>query len=219
MIEQQIPVPILCCMGEIKHNGDANGGNSIEFSGYLRDNLHLASQSKVRCDNKTQSTILRNKPLVLFVGSSQVKGKSSILEKLYPNQQFNVCNNKSNPLHNTSVDLVFLPQRHNVNYHLLDVHGAINDSYFSLCSNNGASSVSKMDCLVGLSSLCQVVVVQITMSQLAKSPKMKKFLNNGKIPKTKFTMDKVVSGKTAADAVYFQKRIQVKLEILNFPSK
>ena len=254
MIEQQIPVPILYCMGEVvmeeqivsgqvlvesSHINSNNSNVTIDFDGYLRDNLHLASQSKVRCDTMTQSAVLRNKPLIMFVGSSQVKGKSSMLEKLYIKQEFNtVGDNKSNPLHETSVDLIFLPQRQQVDYHILDVHGSINDSRFSLCSknefennesnrnknndtkhnsknhknnnnNSDYNSISKMDCLVGLSSLCQVIIIEITQSQLKSSPKMKNFLTKRKIPKTKFQMENVISGKTARDVLDFYQRIQV----------
>ena len=247
MIEQQIPVPILYCMCEVvmkqsitdaqlftTPGGDTNSssstaGTSIQFDGYLRDNLHLASQSKVRCDTMTQSAVLRNKPLIMFVGSLQVKGKSSMLGKLYKKQSFNtVEKNKPNPLHETSVDLIYLSQRQNVNYHVLDVHGAINDSRFGLCStnnnndnndnnngtnhnsNNNDNGTSKMDCLVGLSSLCQVIIIEITQSQLKSGPKMKNFLTKRKIPKTKFQMENVISGKTASDALNFYQRIIVK---------
>ena len=240
MIEQQIPVPILYCMGEIKHESSQSvvivesneetpqenmtPDSRIKFDGYLRDNLHLASQSKVRCDNMTQSSILRNKPLIMFVGSSQVNGKSSMLEKLYQQQTFNIRNSKkTNPLHETSVDLIFLPQRQKVNYHILDVHGSIDDSCFNLCSsnNNGNNNndnddknknndgISKMDCLVGLSSLCQVIILEITQGQLKTSTKMKNFLTKRKVPKTKFTIETVVHAKNGLDVVKFYKKIQV----------
>ena len=268
MIEQQIPVPILYCMGEIKHSlsksnpqspqsvttvksNDETSNvstSSVKFDGYLRDNLHLASQSKVRCDSMTQSSILRNKPLVIFIGSSQVNGKSSMLEKLYQKQTFNIRNSeKTNPLHETSVDLIFLPQRQMVNYHILDVHGPIDDSCFNLCSNNNNNNnnnknnknnndgISKIDSLVGLSSLCQVIILEITQGQLKASTKKKtkkkqkknakkktkkqtekqteleNFLTNPKVPKTKFTIETVVCEEKALDLVNFYKRVQVEL--------
>ena len=66
-------------------------------------------------DSKSQTNISRNKPLIMFLGSNQVKGKSTMLQRLFENQKFNVMDNNdidfgTSPtiLHNNSVDLVYL---------------------------------------------------------------------------------------------------------------
>ena len=179
---------------------------TVDCHGYLRDNLHLSSQSKVRSDSMSQTSVTRNKPLIMFVGSSQVKGKSTVLSKLYKNESFNICQNKTNPIHLTSVDLVYLSEKQKVNYHILDVHGKINNPYFQYCTNNQAS---RMDCLVSLSSLCHCVVVEITEEQLRKSGKVRKFLGEYKEPKEKFTIVSLISDKKAKDVALFHEKIQV----------
>ena len=181
----------------------------IDSNNYLRDNLHLASQSKVRSDSMSQTSVSRGKPLIMFSGSSEVKGKTTMLSKLFTNESFNICSSKSNPIHKTSVDLVYLSSKQNVNYHILDIHGKINNPYYQYCTNTRAS---RMDCLVSLSSLCHCVVIQITQNQLRGSSKVKKFLNNFKKPKEKFTIESLISNK-AKDVTLFYQKIKVSYTI------
>ena len=190
----------------IKKNENANNNNVIT-DGYLRDNLHLASQSKLRRDGMSQSSTSRNKPLIMFIGSDKVNGKTTMLNKLFPSQQFYICQNeKATPLHKSSVDLVYLSDLNNVNYHILDVHGKINNPYYEYCTKNFGN---RLDCLVSLSTLCDCVILEITQKQLRKTKKVKNFLQKHEKPKDKFTIGSLVSDKYASDIISLYKRIQV----------
>ena len=191
----------------VKNDDIDNCDDFVLVDGYLRDNLHLSSQSKVRSDGMSQTSTSRNKPLILFVGSEQVSGKTTMLTKLYPNQQFNTCDGKRTPLHDTSIDLIYLSDLQKVNYHILDVHGKINDPYYDYCTKNLAN---RTDCLFSLASLCHCVLLEITQKQLRNSKKVKNFLQKNKQPKEKFTVESLVSEKNARDIISFYQRIRVK---------
>ena len=215
-----MPLPILYCMSEIVFSKNA----PLYVQGYLRDNLHLASQSKVRSDGMSQTSVSRSKPLIMFIGSSQVQGKTTMLSKLYQSaekeEMFNVCKKKSNPIHKTSIDLIYLPDLFELNYHILDVHGNINDPYYNYCTNNKAS---RLNCLLGLSSLCHGVIIEITEKQTKihnkkGKNKLKTFVTTGKKPKDaefKFTFDTIVNKNKAEDAVSLYDQIKVTFFRLN----
>ena len=166
-IEQRIPIPILYVMGQIncaRDNNNINNNNSndllIEAQFYLRDNLYLASQSKFICDGMNQTAIERDLPLVMFLGSNNVQNKSSLLQEIY-GKFFNVVKHNRTPLHSTSVDLIYLPKYIECNYHILDVHGCINDTFFNYCG------CSRIKSLILLAKLCHCVVIQIDSSELS----------------------------------------------------
>ena len=185
-IEQQIPIPIQYCMMQV--NYESNCGNNdepsvgvIEYDSYIRDIIHLASQSKLLSDgmSTSQTSGDRDKPLVMFIGSNNVNGKSSMLAQLFDingkenNDLFNVSPNsdklKSTPLHNTSVDLVYLARSYQVNYHILDVHGKMNDKLFNACTNYKLTRIDALSRLVSLT--CHCLVVEITIKDLSSSKK------------------------------------------------
>eukprot|EP01084_Bolivina_argentea_P153966 268430_1 len=173
IIEQQIPIPINYVMASIETiwSDTANSDNKYccnKF--YCRDIMYLASQSKVLCDGMSQTEILRDRPLIMFIGSSNTEGKSTLLMNLFDKQRFNILESK-NIVHNTSIDLVYLPERHEANYHIIDVHGVINDTLFHKATN---FTVNRINLLTYLASLCHVVVFQITESELNKSMKTSK---------------------------------------------
>ena len=183
-IEQHIPIPILYPMCTIYYNNNNNNGNNngnnndsvttsanvniidndiyVNIDWYLRDMLHFASQSKLLHDIKSSMKHNRNKPLVMFVGSKNVRGKSTMLSKLYENGIFNM--NNDTPLHKNSVDLIFLQENKDTmaNYHILDVHGTIDSPFFNDCGIN----VSRMSALINLASLCHCIIVEIDKSEL-----------------------------------------------------
>ena len=180
-IEQQIPIPILYPMCNI-HVTKSNSSVNVNY--YLRDTLHLASQSKLMNDVKCQTHISRNKPLIMFIGSDKVNGKSSLLEKVFKNENFNVFGDNEidfgtepSVLHKNSVDLIYLKDQSQCNFHILDVHGSINDPFFQYCSkkeNEKMAGMSRMGSLVGLASLCHCVVIQIDRSQLTSNVEAKR---------------------------------------------
>ena len=204
MVEQNFAVPILYCMNEVSYDKDKN---YFEVNGYIRDNLHTASQAKVRSDSMSQGIVSRNKPLVMFLGSNETKGKTTMLNSLYQRQKFSIFGKQSNPLHKTSVDLIYILDRNEKDYHVLDVHGSVNDLYFNYCSNN---KTSRMNCLVSLSSLCHCIVIQITQNQLSDKPSVQNFLTKGTKPKKGFKFEKLVSGSKAPEIVKLYKMLQVE---------
>eukprot|EP01084_Bolivina_argentea_P007520 14103_1 len=88
-----------------------------------------------------------------------------MLMNLYDTQKFNVLQ-KKNSIHNSSIDIVFLPDRHKVNYHIIDVHGKIIDPLFYQCTNG---KFSRMNLLTKLASLCHIIVFEINENELGES--------------------------------------------------
>ena len=161
---------------EMKDSNVDNNETTFSIDYYLRDILDLASKSKLINDVKSQINSKRNQPLIMFIGSDLVNGKSTMLSTIYPKyKNFNVNNSHDNinnktPLHSSSVDLIFLDQ-FDCNYHILDVHGNINDPLFKHCSCgnneiNDSGGIDRIDSLVYLASYCHCVVIQIHQSQL-----------------------------------------------------
>ena len=183
--------------------------NTIEMKYYLRDNLHLSSQSKVRSDYLSQSTISRNKPLIMFLGSDSVCGKSTLLKKMYDNQIFNIFENvnKSNPLHLTSIDIIYLSDRLECNYHILDIHGKINNPYFIKCSNYKSN---RLNCIINLASLSHCIVMQITRNEIKKINQLQEWLLSGKRPPKPLTLNSLIDGKKAINIKKFYKQLKVK---------
>ena len=206
-----MPIPILYCMNEVYYSNETD---NIEMDYYLRDNLHLSSQSKVRSDDFSQSTISRNKPLVMFVGSNKVQGKSTLLSKMYPNQTFSIFenSNKSNPLHESSVDIIYLSDRLECNYHILDVHGKLDNPYFMKCTNNEAS---RLECIVNLASLCHCIVLEITRDEIPAIDTIEELLSQGAIPPKPLSLDFLM--KMAQNILKFYLGLKVWLHTF-FPS-
>ena len=198
MIEQQVPIPILYTMGELT-TGANNNRNPIEFKSYVRDNFHLASQSKLINDSMNQTESNRNLPLILFVGSDNVSGKSSMLKRLFKDQHFNTPD-KSNPLHKSSIDLVYLPaERLEVNYHVIDVHGGMFDPLFD--SSTNGNNFTRFDAVGQLASLTRAVVLQVHVSDLNK--------NVHSLNETKpFTIQTILNNK-CKDVIRLYKEIDV----------
>ena len=147
-------------VSNVSHSTNSNNNKIIQTDWYLRDILQLASKSKLTEDISSQIKTNRNRPLVMFVGSDMVNGKSYMLSEMYPNQHFNTfCkqrnDNQITPLHKNSVDLIF---SNDTNYHILDVHGSINDPLFEYCSrlgkNENKRGINRMDALAMVASLC-----------------------------------------------------------------
>ena len=213
-IEQQIPIPVLYCMSEVKVGQIKSKTKSktktktkgekhelgVDIDSYVRDTLHLSSQSKLIRDGMCQTELSRNKGLILFVGSNQVKGKSSMLKRIFDNVTFNVCE-KATPLHDTSVDVIYLPDQYECNYHILDVHGRINDPYFNNCNPNCSS---RMDYIASLASLAHCVVIQINISQLNDNIYSQKKRKDG------LTFMELVSDQ-AHEIIKFYQRIKVSV--------
>ena len=189
-------------MSEIIVIKNENSNNDTIIDGYLRDNSHLSSQSTLRRDGMSQTSTSRNRHLIMFIGSDKVNGKTPMLKKLFSNQQFNVCENeKATPLHKSSVDLVYLSDLNNVNYHILDVHGKINNSYYEYSTKNFGN---RLDFLFR-------VVLEITQKQLRKTKKVKNFSQKHEKPKDKFTIGSLVSDKDASVIISLYRRIQVTI--------
>ena len=184
---------------------------------YIRDTLHLASCSKLMNDSKSQTNISRNKPLIMFVGSDEVIGKSTMLQHLFEGQKFNAFSgeneidsgSEATVLHNNSVDLVYLKDSHNCNYHILDVHGSINDPFFEHCSRaqsgnkSEGESMSRMSALLALASLCDCVVIQIHKSQLTSNVEPKK--RTGEV----FSVKSLISQNTGKRILKFVSNLKV----------
>ncbi|ETO36475.1 hypothetical protein RFI_00586, partial [Reticulomyxa filosa] len=99
----------------------------------------------------------------MFVGSDKCKGKSTLLMQLFEEQPFNVgAQQMKNTLHSSCVDLIFLGEKHKCNYHVIDVHGKLNDPFFLHCTNN---KISKIDAIVRLAKFCHCIVLQVTKTQ------------------------------------------------------
>lgn len=142
---------------------------------YLRDNLHIASQSKLLSDGMSQTEVSRDQPLIMFVGSGKVKGKSSMLNRMYPNQRFNIFDNngKGNALHSTMVDLIYMADYLDLGFHILDVHGKLLDPFFPLCTK---SKITRINALMALASLTHGIVIQIHKDELSSKLSKKKQL-------------------------------------------
>ena len=186
-VEQHIPIPISYAMMEIK-----TIERDISLDYYLRDILHLASQSKLISDGMTSNTVERDYPLVMFVGSNNVKqGKSTMLNDMYENMvNFNAIKHNKTPLHSTSVDLIYLPKDCNAKYHILDVHGQIKDPFFMQCVGN---NVSRVDILGRLAKLCRCIVLQIDSRKELSTSFVKKCAGGYKFQK--FDINDVISTK------------------------
>ncbi|ETO00436.1 hypothetical protein RFI_37008, partial [Reticulomyxa filosa] len=149
-VEQLIPIPIIYNMIEI--------GRQQNIHCFTRDIFKLASHAKMLSDGISQTEISRNRPLVMFVGSDKCKGKSTLLMQLFEEQPFNVgAQQVKNTLHSSCVDLIFLGEKHKCNYHVIDVHGKLNDPFFLHCTNN---KISKIDAIVRLAKFCHCIVLQ-----------------------------------------------------------
>ncbi|ETO11543.1 hypothetical protein RFI_25833, partial [Reticulomyxa filosa] len=176
VVEQLIPIPIIYNMLEIGDNGKVKCFArdtlkfyfgffffffSSKFNLFLHSSfsffLRLASHAKMLSDGMSQTEISRNRALVMFIGSNRCEGKSTFLTKLFKTQPFNTCDKKvKNPLHNSSIDIIYLGELHQCSYHILDVHGKITDPFFS------PKSMSRTDVVVQLAKLCHCVVIQVT---------------------------------------------------------
>ena len=60
-MEQRLAMPILYCMSEMIVKKNKNSNNNTIIDGYLRDNLHLSSQSKLRRDGMSQTSKSKHK--------------------------------------------------------------------------------------------------------------------------------------------------------------
>ena len=175
---------------EVKQDAN-NSIINVKPQFYVRDILHLASQGKIICDNMNQSDIGHNLPLVMFIGSNNVKYKSTLLTQIY-GKLFNIVEYNRTPLHSTSVDLIYLPKYCKTNYHILDVHGQIDNPFFRYCTNDG---MSRIEALVKLAQICHCVVLQIDSSEL--STKFVKKCKKGKKMES-FDMNNLIKSKGKA---------------------
>ena len=223
-IEQRIPIPILYPMVQAttittskinidnKNNKDNYNKCMVTPDCYMRDILHLTSQSKVISDGMNQTSIGRDCPLVMFLGSNEVKGKSSFLKEMFDptdlSLSFNITSHSGlTPLHLSSVDLIHLPKQYETNYHILDVHGRINDPLISKCTNN---KMTRLDLLVSLAFLCHCIVIQINKSEF-RSKSLKK------CDKNNFVLTDLINQKKnkAKEIIEFYEKLKVWL-LLHF---